>query len=72
VSAPENIAAESAILMLDISKAVHILGWSPRLSLKDAVRLTIEEYRVMSLTEQEIYNQRSRHIDEYMNLMVDL
>ena len=68
VSTDKNAPSESDILMLDISKAVHILGWSPRLSLKDVVRLTIEEYRIMGLTEQEIYDQRSRHIDEYMKM----
>lgn len=68
IESSENATAESAILMLDISKAIHILRWSPCLSLKDAVRFTLEEYRVTGLSEMEIYEQRSQHIDEYMKL----
>jgi CDP-glucose 4,6-dehydratase len=68
VDSPNNAVKESTMLMLDISKAVHILGWRPRLSLKEALRYTVEEYRIEGLTEDEIYTQRLRHIDEYMNL----
>lgn len=68
VDSPDNAAAESSILMLDISKAVHLLGWTPCLSLKESVRLTLDEYKITSLTEQEVFDQRSRHIHEYMKL----
>ena len=68
IDAMENACAESKILMLDISKAVHVLGWSPCLSLEEAIRFTIGEYRVGGLSEQEVFDQRSLHIDQYMKI----
>jgi CDP-glucose 4,6-dehydratase len=58
---------ESAILMLDISKAVHVLGWNPCLSLAESVRFTLDEYRVEGLSHDEVIKQRFSHINEYMS-----
>jgi CDP-glucose 4,6-dehydratase len=68
IDSPEERKKESTILMLDISKAVHLLGWSPVLSLKQAVRFTLDEYRIKGWSKEEIFYQRSAHIDEYMKL----
>jgi CDP-glucose 4,6-dehydratase len=59
---------ESNMLVLDINKAVHQLKWHPVLSLKKSVKLTIDEYRIEGLSEAAVFNQRSAHIDYYVNL----
>jgi CDP-glucose 4,6-dehydratase len=58
---------ESTILVLDINKATHLLKWNPVLPLKKSVQLTLDEYRIEGLSEEDVFNQRSAHIDEYMN-----
>jgi CDP-glucose 4,6-dehydratase len=59
---------EAGFLSLDISKAVHQLGWHPVLDTDTMIRLTIDEYRLDGFSTEEIYNQRCAHIEEYMNL----
>ncbi|MGA2911977.1 MAG: CDP-glucose 4,6-dehydratase [Methanoregula sp.] len=59
---------ESGMLVLDINKAVHLLNWNPVLPLKKSLQFTIEEYRIVGLSEDAVYHQRSAHIDEYMNI----
>jgi CDP-glucose 4,6-dehydratase len=59
---------ESSMLVLDINKATHLLKWHPVLSLKKSVQFTIDEYRIENLSKEAVFNQRSAHIDEYMNL----
>ena len=68
VDSSENISAESSILMLDIAKAVQVLGWSPHLTLPESVRFTLDEYRINELSHEEVFHQRCRHIDEYMRM----
>jgi CDP-glucose 4,6-dehydratase len=63
---PKN--KESNMLVLDINKAVHLLNWKPVLSLKKSMQFTVDEYRIEGLSEEAVYNQRSAHIDEYMNI----
>jgi len=60
---------ESDFLMLDISKAIHFLGWRPRLSLKNAIKYTLNEYRIGGLTQDEVYSHRLQHIDDYLNVV---
>jgi CDP-glucose 4,6-dehydratase len=59
---------ESGMLILDINKAVHQLKWHPVLTFEKSVQFTIDEYRIDGLTDDEVYQQRSAHIEEYMNL----
>ena len=59
---------EAGCLSLDISKAVHQLGWHPVLDIDTMVRLTLDDYKIKNLTTEAIFNQRCAHIDEYMNL----
>jgi CDP-glucose 4,6-dehydratase len=68
VSENKNQAAESRMLSLDISKALHVLHWHPALSLEQALIYTIDEYRIGGLAEDEVFRQRCMHIDEYMDL----
>lgn len=63
---PEN--KEAGMLVLDITKATHLLKWHPVLTLKKSVQFTIDEYRIGGLSEDAVFNQRSDHIDEYTNL----
>jgi CDP-glucose 4,6-dehydratase len=58
---------ETGFLRLDISKAVHQLGWHPVLDIDTMIRFTLDEYRVNELTTEEVFSQRCAHIDEYMN-----
>ena len=59
---------EAGFLSLDISKAVHQLGWHPVLDIDTMVRFTLDEYRVKDLPTEAVFSQRCAHIDEYMNL----
>jgi CDP-glucose 4,6-dehydratase len=59
---------EAGFLSLDISKAVHHLGWHPVLDIDTMIRFTLTEYRVDGLSKEAVFNQRCAHIDEYMNL----
>jgi CDP-glucose 4,6-dehydratase len=68
ISDNENRNAESRTLTLDISKAAHILHWHPVLSLEQALKYTIDEYRVDGWPAEAVFNQRCAHIDEYMDI----
>ena len=57
---------EASLLQLDITKAVNRLGWKPQFSFKDAVELTVEEYKIERLTVDQIYEQRVKQIETYM------
>ena len=59
---------ESGFLSLDISKAVHQLGWHPVLDIETMVQFTLDEYRIKGLSKEAVFNQRCAHIDEYINL----
>jgi CDP-glucose 4,6-dehydratase len=59
---------EAGFLSLDITKAVHQLGWHPVLDIETMIQFTLDEYRVDGLSTEAVFNQRYSHIDEYMNL----
>jgi CDP-glucose 4,6-dehydratase len=59
---------EAAFLSLDISKALHNLGWHPVMDIDTMIRFTLDEYMIEGLSEDAVFNQRCAHIDEYMNL----
>ena len=59
---------EAGFLSLDISKAVHQLGWHPVLDIETMIQFTLDEYRVDGLSTEALFNQRCAHIEEYMNL----
>ena len=59
---------EAGFLSLDITKAVHQLGWHPVLDIETMIQFTLDEYRVDGLSTEAVFTQRYSHIDEYMNL----
>jgi len=59
---------EENALGLDISKAKRQLKWKPVLSLAQAVKLVLEEYKIRGLTCAEVFGQRVRHIRKYVTL----
>jgi CDP-glucose 4,6-dehydratase len=56
---------EAGLLCLDISKAVHQLGWHPVLDTNTMVRFTLEEYRIAGMDTGAVAGQRRAHIREY-------
>ena len=63
--AGQTPSKEAKFLHLDISKAINELGWYPQMDLDEAVKKTVEEYRVEGLPREKVHDQRLRHIDEY-------
>jgi CDP-glucose 4,6-dehydratase len=68
VSENEKRNAESRMLTLDISKAAHVLQWHPILSLEQALKYTIDEYKIDGWSEDAVFCQRCAHIEKYMDL----
>lgn len=64
----KNKLPEANLLHLDISKAVNRLKWQPKLDFDDTVSYTIDEYKVVGMTRQKIYEQRIEHIIRYMDI----
>jgi CDP-glucose 4,6-dehydratase len=58
---------EAGFLSLDISKAVHQLGWHPVLDIDAMIQFTLDEYKIKDMSTEAIFNQRCAHIDEYTN-----
>ncbi|MCK5608106.1 CDP-glucose 4,6-dehydratase [Candidatus Pacearchaeota archaeon] len=56
---------EAGLLNLDISKAVNKLRWYPVFDIKHTVKFAIEGYRINNLSGEEIFNQRTAHIEKY-------
>ena len=59
---------EAILLHLDISKAVNKLNWQPVLDFKQAVKFSIDEYKIDIFKSEEIFNQRIEHINKYIEL----
>ena len=55
---------EASFLKLDVSKATNLLGWRPKLSFEETIRLTIEGY-LAELNQQDIYANRVAQIQAY-------
>jgi CDP-glucose 4,6-dehydratase len=55
---------EAGLLKLDISKAINLLGWKPKLSFEETIRLTVEGY-LAELNQQDIYANRVAQIQAY-------
>ena len=58
---------EAGLLRLDWSKARTLLGWTPRLRLRDTVELTLEWYRRAADERQSraLYKVSCSQIDRY-------
>jgi CDP-glucose 4,6-dehydratase len=63
-----DLPKEAGLLTLDITKAVNLLNWSPKLNLEKSLELTIEEYNVDKTNYQYNLEQRINHINYYMSI----
>ena len=63
---------EACLLYLDISKAVNHLKWRPVLSFKQAIKFSIDEYKVDGLSNEQVFNQRVNDIKRYIKLKQSL
>ena len=70
--AKSNLNAESALheaklLSLNIDKAVSVLGWKPKLSIDEAVKLTVDYYKLCR--QEDVYELCSKQIGMYEEKM---
>ena len=56
---------EAELLKLDISKAVNILGWKPKLNFEQSIRMTIEGYLHEIEQPNAVYDFRVEQIKKY-------
>ncbi|HEY0624989.1 CDP-glucose 4,6-dehydratase [Sphingomonas sp.] len=57
---------EARVLHLDSAKARSVLGWQPRLTLEDAVEMTVEWYAAALDGNRELRTLSERQIDRYV------
>jgi CDP-glucose 4,6-dehydratase len=68
VKSSEDGHKEAGRLSLDISKAINKLGWKPVLDFAQNIQFAIEEYKTDKLSDEEIFDQRVQHIEQYTKL----
>lgn len=56
---------EAGLLKLDITKAVNLLGWKPKLNFEETIRFTIDGYLQELNSENNIYDCRVKQIVAY-------
>lgn len=56
---------EAGLLKLDITKAVNLLGWKPKLNFEETIQFTINGYLDELNTQNNIYDCRVKQIKEY-------
>lgn len=59
-----NALHEANLLMLDISKARHRLGWQPRMNIDQTIKLTVDWYR--RYKSEDVYQLCLSQINEYL------
>ena len=57
---------EANLLYLDVSKAANLLGWRSLLDLDEVVSFSVEEYDVAEMKPEEVFAQRTAHIEKYV------
>jgi CDP-glucose 4,6-dehydratase len=67
ISKDEAAPPEATLLRLDISKALHELNWKPRLSMNEAVSLTLKWYRELSRDAGALRNYSVQSIHDYLD-----
>ena len=67
-SSDKNAPHETNILKLDISKARNRLGWNPVMSIKKAVKTTVDWYK--SYHEKDMYRFCEQQIESYMSEVI--
>jgi CDP-glucose 4,6-dehydratase len=63
---------EAGLLHLDISKAINKLKWHPVLDLKQTIGFAIEEYMIENLSAEKIFDQRTSHIEKYIESRIKI
>lgn len=63
-----NKLHEAGLLKLDITKAVNVLGWKPKLNFEQTIQFTIEGYLDELNKEKDCYNSRVKQINNYCAL----
>ena len=56
---------EAGLLKLDITKAVNLLDWKPRLNFVDTIRFTVNGYMTEIEGKEDIYQSRVEQINAY-------
>lgn len=56
---------EAGLLKLDITKAVNLLGWKPRLNFEETIQFTIDGYLEELNSQNIIYDCRVKQIEAY-------
>ena len=56
---------EAGLLMLNIEKAENVLGWTPTLTVKEAIKNTIEWYKHFYANDSDMYNFTLKQINQY-------
>jgi len=59
---------EAGLLKLDITKAVNLLGWKPKLNFEQTIQFTVEGYLSELNKENDIYKSRLEQIKKYCNV----
>lgn len=63
-----NKLHEAGLLKLDITKAVNVLGWKPKLNFEQTIQFTIEGYLDELNPKKDCYNSRVKQINNYCAL----
>ena len=53
----------------NISKSKKILGWKPKYSIKESVKLTVNWYKNTHLKKTSVEEETIKQISDYMNSM---
>jgi CDP-glucose 4,6-dehydratase len=56
---------EAGLLKLDITKAVNLLGWKPKLNFEETIQFTIQGYQEELNSQNNIYDCRVNQIELY-------
>ena len=69
INSPEQTEKlhEAGLLKLDITKAVNMLGWKPKLNFEQTIQFTIDGYLAEMDSTVEVYDNRVEQIKKYCN-----
>ncbi len=56
---------EAGLLKLDVTKAINLLNWKPKLSFQETISFTVNGYLDESKKPTELYNARVKQIDAF-------
>lgn len=56
---------EAGLLKLDITKAVNLLDWKPKLNFEQTIQFTLKGYEDQLNNQPDLYSCRVRQIENY-------